>query len=960
MLPVLAIHAIATVLAPGVIRVLGRRGFWLLALPSLLTAALAGHHLPAVLRGQTPAVNHDWVGSIGLSFGLRMDSLSLLMCLVVGLVGAVVLAYCSGYFDEDEQDLGRFAAHLTAFAGAMTGLVLSDNLLLLYLFWELTTILSYLLVGHLLESEDSRNAATQALVVTTAGGLAMLGGLVILGHAAGTSSLSALVAHPPTGPAVSVAIVLVLLGAITKSALVPFHFWLPGAMAAPTPVSAYLHAAAMVKAGVYLVARLAPGFADHEVWRPTVLVLGGLTMLVGGYRALRQVDLKLILAYGTVSQLGFLVVLVGTGNHDAALAGLAMLVAHAIFKAGLFLSVGTIDHATGTRDVRRLSGLARRMPWLVLATVLCAASMAGIPPMLGFVGKEAVYETYLHHPDGWSVMVLITLFTGSVLTVAYSARFLWGAWFDKPDVEPVDFHAPRPVTVVLPVLLGLASLLLAPASKRLEPLFAGYRNLYPATEHPIHLGLWHGLGPALYLSLLTMGLGALMAWQRRNVAFFQGAMPHPPAAVSAYRLLMRWLDRGSIEVTGFLQRGSLPLSLSLVLAVFISVAAAGLAGTGLPATVRLHDEPAQLAVALVGICAAVAAVRSRRRLRAVVLVSVTGYVTSLVFLLHGAPDLALTQVLAETVSIVVFVLVLRHLSGRFNEAPSVAERGVRILLGTLAGIAVTIAALVAGASRSADPAAENWPVGATTFGGGSNIVNVALVDIRAWDTMGEISVVLVAATGIASLVFRKNERVEANRQRLATTRARRGGAAVAGDARWLPTLHSWNDERYSLMLAVVTRVIFHTIMLWSVFLLFAGHNAPGGGFAAGLVAGLALVVRYLAGGADELRVALPFMPGALLGTGLFLSAGFGLVSMLVGGDVLQSWTFDIPVPLLGKVHLVTSVFFDIGVYLVVIGLMLDILRSLGSALDHDPGRPVPFMRGGGTVGSVDSRKWVHR
>ncbi len=956
MLPVLAIHAIATVLAPGVIRVLGRRGFWLLALPSLLTAALAGHHLPAVLRGQTPAVNHDWVGSIGLSFGLRMDSLSLLMCLVVGLIGAVVLAYCSGYFDDDEPALGRFAAHLTAFAGVMTGLVMADDLLLLYLFWELTTILSYLLVGHLQESEDSRNAATQALVVTTAGGLAMLAGLIILGTAAGTSSLAELVANPPTGTAAQVAVVLVLLGAVTKAAMVPFHFWLPGAMAAPTPVSAYLHAAAMVKAGVYLVARLAPGFAEHEVWRPTILVLGGATMLVGGYRALRQVDLKLILAYGTVSQLGFLMVLVGTGSHDAALAGLTLLVAHAVFKAGLFLSVGTIDHATGTRDVRRLSGLARRMPWLVAATALCAASMAGLPPMIGFVAKEAVYETYLHHPDSWSVVVLVVLVTGSVLTVAYSARFLWGAWFTKPDVADTPFHRPAPVTVVLPVLLALASLLAGPFSKQLEPLFAGYRDLFPAGEHPVHLGLWHGLGPALYLSALTITLGALMAWQRRSVAFFQGAMPHPPAAVSAYRLVMRGLDRGSIEVTGFLQRGSLPLSLGLVLVVFVGISANALFGTALPADVTLWDKPAQAAVALVGMSAAIAAVRSRRRLRAVVLVSVTGYATALVFLLHGAPDLALTQVLAETVSIVVFVLVLRHLSGRFNEEPSRTERGVRIVLGVLAGAVVTVVALVAGASREAAPAAEGWALGATTFGGGSNIVNVALVDIRAWDTMGEISVVLVAATGIASLVFRKTERVEATRLRLATMRAGRG-ATVGRGARWLPTLRSFSDERTSLMLAVVTRIIFHTVMLWSVFLLFAGHNAPGGGFAAGLVAGLALVVRYLAGGADELRVALPLMPGALLGTGLFLSAGFGLASMLAGGDVLQSWTFDLHVPVVGHIHLVTSVFFDIGVYLVVIGLMLDILRSLGAALDHDPGRRVEVPRGGGTVGTSDPRRW---
>ncbi|MEL4358901.1 MULTISPECIES: Na+/H+ antiporter subunit A [unclassified Luteococcus] len=936
MLTVLALHAIATVIAPLVIRWLGPRGFWLLGLPSLATAVLAANHLPGVLRGEVPQWSRPWVPTLDLALGLRMDALALLMCLVVGGIGAVVLAYCTAYFERDEPALGRLAAHLTGFAGAMTGLVLADDLLLLYLFWELTTVLSYLLVGHNTRSEDSRNAATQALVVTTAGGLAMLGGFIMLAVAAGTSSLTALLDNPPNGTVTSVAIVLVLLGALTKSAQVPFHFWLPGAMAAPTPVSAYLHAAAMVKAGVYLVARLAPGFAGHEVWRPTILVLGGLTMLVGGYRALRQVDLKLILAYGTVSQLGFLVVLVGTGSHDAALAGLTLLVAHAIFKAGLFLSVGTIDHATGTRDVRRLTGMARRMPWLVAATGLCAASMAGLPPMLGFVGKEAVYEAYLHAPQGWALPVLATLVLGSVLTVAYSGRFLWGAWASKSGVDPLEVHEPGRVAVGIPLLLGLVSLASAPFTPRLETLVTGYRESFPAGEHPIHLALWHGLGTPLYLSLVTLTAGAVLVWLRRPVARLQGALPHPPAAVSAYRLVMRGLDRSSLEVTGFLQRGSLPLSLGLVLLVFIAMAANGLLGTHLPSNVRIFDEPAQLSVAVVAMLAAIGAVRSRRRLRAVVLVSVTGYACALAFLLHGAPDLALTQILAETVSIVVFVLVLRRFTGHFNEDPSRTERMVRILLGTLSGLLVTGITLAAAAARTSDPAAVGWPKGATGFGGGSNIVNVALVDIRAWDTMGEISVVLVAATGIASLVFRKRHRVEANRRRLEDMRAGRGvgrGAPSASGSSWLVTVHSFDDERSSLILAVVTRLVFHTILLWSVYLLFTGHNAPGGGFAAGIVAGLALVVRYLAGGAEELRVTLPVMPGALLGSGLFLSAGFGLVSMLAGGDVLQSWTFDAHLPLLGDLHLVTSVFFDIGVYLVVIGLVLDILRSLGSGLD---------------------------
>lgn len=951
MLVVLALHALATILAPLTVRHLGRRAFWPLALPSVATAGYAIARLPDVLDGRLPALRHQWVPSIDLSVALRLDGLGVLMSLVVGVVGALVLAYCPAYFDDDEPDLGRFAAHLTAFAGAMTGLVLSDDLLLLYLFWELTTVLSYLLVGHVADSEDARSAATQALVVTTAGGLAMLTGFVLLGHAAGTTSIHAILEHPPTGPLVTTAVVLVLAGAVTKSALVPFHFWLPGAMAAPTPVSAYLHAAAMVKAGVYLVARLAPAFATDPAWRPIVLVLGGATMLVGGYRSLRQVDLKLILAYGTVSQLGFLVVLVGTGTRDAALAGLTLLAAHAMFKSSLFLAVGTIDHSTGTRDVRVLTGLRRRMPTLAVATVLAAASMAGIPPMLGFVGKEAVYEAYLHAGTAWALPTLAVLVTGSMLTVAYSARLLWGAWSDKPGVEPTHLHRPAAGAVVIPLVLAVAGLVVAPLAGRAEPLVEAYREPLAASEHPVHLGLWHGLTPALGLSVLTLAVGAALAAARRPVTRLQAALPHPPAAVSAYRLVMRAVDRASIAVTAFIQRGSLPLSLGLVLAVWLGLGAWGLAGTGLPGAgeVRAYDEPAQVAVAVVAVAAAVAAVRSRRRMRAVFLVGVTGYASALVFLLHGAPDLALTQVLAETVSVVVFVLVLRHLSARFNDSPSRRERGTRVVLGAATGVLVTLVTLVAGAARTAAPASIGWPRGAAEFGGGTNVVNVALVDIRAWDTMGEISVVLVAATGIASLVFRNSDRLDATRRRVADVRAERGRVPSRGP-RWLPGLTGFDDARSSLLLAVVARIISHTVLVWSVFLLMAGHNDPGGGFAAGLVAGLGLVVRYLAGGADDLRAALPVMPGALLGTGLFLSAGYALVSMLAGGTVLQSWAFHGHLPLLGEIHLVTSLFFDIGVYLVVIGLMLDILRSLGAGLD-DEDVPAGLAAGAGTVGS---------
>ncbi|WP_051215148.1 Na+/H+ antiporter subunit A [Granulicoccus phenolivorans] len=928
----LLIHFLAAVCAPLLVKVLGRKAFWLLALPSAGTAVWA---LLNIGWTQTPhEERYPVVPSINAALDFRIDSLSWVFTLVVSVVGAAVLAYCAGYFSNKETDLYRFAAHLTGFAGVMLGLVWADNLLGLYTFWEITTVLSYLLVGHLSEKAESRAAAMQALVVTTFGGLAMLAGMIMLGHASGTYRVSEILAHPPAPNVyIGVALALMLVGALTKSAQVPFHFWLPGAMAAPTPVSAYLHAAAMVKAGIYLIARFAPTFADYDPWRWMVFAFGGLTMLIGGYRAMRQTDLKLILAFGTVSQLGFLVILVGGGTADFALAGITLVVTHAIFKSGLFLSVGAIDHATGTRDIRRLNGLGRKMPVLAVASTLCAASMAGIPPLLGFVSKEAAYTAMWNSDHPWQPVMLVVIVAGSVLTFAYSARFVWGAWATKdPAAERTETHPNPPVVVAPTVLMAALSVLFAYPSPLFEPVVRPWTSGMPSSEHPVHLGLWHGLTPALGLSALTIALGVVLFVFKRQVFSIQAALPDLPRAAQGYRLIMRSLDRLSLESTGLFSRGSLPMTLTTVLAVFVLFPGSAVAAAYLhlpELKVVIWDHPAQALVGIVMVAAAIGAIRARRRFRGVFLVGVTGYGTALLFLLHGAPDLALTQVLVETVSVVVFVLVLRRFSSRFRDQYSLIGRGWRLGVGILSGAVFAAAVMLAPQLRVAPPDSTSLPVSAYQFGGGLNIVNVILVDTRAWDTMGEISVVLVAATGVASLIFLRQATFSDLLQRIRQTR----DVDLTAPGRWISSAKVVPDERRSLMFEVVTRLIFHAIQVWSVYLLLTGHNAPGGGFAAGLVAGLGLTVRYLAGGAAELRAAMPVMPGTLLGIGLFLSAGVGLVSMLAGGAVLQSWTFDIPVPLIGNVHLVSSTFFDIGVYLVVIGLILDILRSLGANID---------------------------
>lgn len=981
MLTLLAVHVAAALAAPALVGRLGRRAFWVLAMAPASAAVWALTWTGRVDGGHGPAQHVTWIPTLGLDLELRLDTLSWLMTLIVGAVGALVLVYCSAYFKENAAGLGRFGATFVAFAGSMLGLVTADDLLLLFVFWELTTVTSYLLIGHYAERKPSRRAAMQAIVVTTAGGLTMLVGIVVLGNAAGTFTISRILADPPHGTAVTVAVVCLLVGAATKSALIPFHFWLPAAMAAPTPVSAYLHAAAMVKAGVYLVARFAPAYAGLPVWRWFVVLAGGGTLLLGGYRALRQHDLKLILAFGTVSQLGLIVLLVGLGTRAAALAGLALLGAHAMFKAALFLVVGVVDAATGTRDLRRLSGVGRRLPTAATAGALATASMIGLPPFAGYVAKESGLEAAVHLGGGWGTTVLALVAVGSVLTVGYGLRLWWGAFATKRAVLPAAAVAgpdgaatttplavgaiaaatPAPVShparllVVPSAVLAVLGLAVAVLPHFGEALLAPHADTYPPGEEG-HLVLWPGWTPTFLLTLGVLALGGAAFALRDVVERVQGAVRLPAwlEADHLYRRSMRRLDDLAADVTARTQRGSLPTYLGLILTVWVVAVGASLLLTRGPGPVRAFDTVVQVPFVLATCTAAVLAARARRRLKAVILTGISGYAVAGLFLLQGAPDLALTQVLVETVTLVVFVLVLRRLPPYFSDRPLARSRWLRLGVGIAAGLVVAGVGLVAPGARIHAPVSDAFAAEGVEFGGGKNVVNVTLVDIRAWDTMGEISVLLVAATGVASLVFvsRRTGRIFRTREAPAdravwgsgTLPPVRGGEGDPRLARARPTPTARRDwltggrtlapRRRSVIFEVVARLLFHTMVLYSLFLLFSGHNAPGGGFAGGLVVGIALAVRYLAGGRYELGEALPVQPGVLLGLGLFLSAGVGLVALAAGGSVLQSWVLDAHLPVLGDVHLVTSLAFDVGVYLVVVGLVLDILRSLGAELDR--------------------------
>ncbi|HXV92177.1 MAG TPA: proton-conducting transporter membrane subunit, partial [Pseudonocardia sp.] len=671
MLLLVALHALVAALVVPVVARCGSRGFLLAAVPPLVAFGYLGWRLPAVLEGRDPVEVVPWVPGWGLDLAMRMDALSAAMTVLVAGVGALVMVYGGAYFAGKRPV--RTASALVAFAGAMLGLVLADDLLLLYVFWELTTVCSFVLIAHDDVEREARRKATQALLTTTAGGLAMLLGFVVLGETAGTYRISELVAAPPAaGPAVTFALACVLLGAFAKSAQVPFHGWLPAAMVAPTPVSAYLHAAAMVNAGIYLVARLAPAFAEVPLWRPAVLTAGVATLLVGGWRAFRQTDLKRLLAFSTVSQLGLLMILLGEGGRTAELAGVALLLAHGLAKAGLFFVAGAIDQETGTRDIRRLSGLRHRAPALAVLTALCAASLAAIPVLLGWAAKESAYEAFVHGGVG-ARLVLAGIVVGSAFTLAYALRLVISV-FGGPTSPEADVHG-TPWGLAGPVVpLAAASLVLGVWTAPVDALAAAWADRFPVLpggdpEH--HIEPWHGLTPAFGLSLLTLALGTAIHLARRRVDALQdrvhAALPAPLDVDRGYEGALTGLRRVARAVTVTVQVGSPPVYLLLIGATAIvlpgSALVVALAGSG-PAVLAAAtpwNTVAELGLAVLVLAAAVATVLTKRRLATVLMLGFVGYGVAGLFTVRYAPDLALTQLLVETLTLVAFVLVLRRL-----------------------------------------------------------------------------------------------------------------------------------------------------------------------------------------------------------------------------------------------------------------------------------------------------------
>ena len=963
MLILLGAFAVLPMLLPWLVGRIGARAFYVGALLPIAAFVHTAIQTPAVLAGDIPFESFDWIPPLGIELSMRLDTLSWVMALIVTGVGALVMLYCRWYFRGKAEGVGQFSAVLLAFAGAMYGLVVTDDLVVLVMFWELTSVLSYLLIGFYNRRGASRRAALQALLVTSLGGLVMLIGVVLMVVDTGTSSISQILDAAPTGPVVDAALVLILVGALSKSAIFPFHFWLPGAMAAPTPVSAYLHAAAMVKAGIYLIALFAPVFAGSPLWRPIVVGLGAFTMLLGGLQALRESDLKRILAFGTVSQLGLLTVVLGYGTQDAALAGLALLISHALFKSALFLVVGVIDRQLSTRDIGELSGVGRQAPVMAPFSIIAVASMVGVIPTIGFVAKEGLLTAFLHEAEGgavWGIVGLVGIVLGSVLTAAYGIRFVWGAFWTKKSngvaVERTEWPDPPLGFLGAPVLLSGLTIVAGFAAPLLDVVLAPYAELAPAStpgvaapESPAHLVLWHGFEPALWVSLGTIVVGAGLFWLTTSKGWTRRMLPF--TATDVYNGALRGIARLSVVTTSFTQRGSLPVYVGTIFVVFVAAeGTALLAGSDWQAQLDAYQTPMQLVVAPVMIAAGLVAVRAQKRYTGVVLVSVTGLGMVLLFATSGAPDLALTQILVETVTLVAFALVLRRIPSRMGEHNASVWPVARAVLAAAVGVTMAFVAIVATAARSVKPISESFPDLAYELGHGKNVVNVALVDLRGWDTMGELSVLILAATGVASLVFvtHRADTLSRSTAPLPPSAARtrrplveteegvrpRGEASGTQRMAWLVGGQRVRPENRSILLEVIVRILFHSIIIVSLYVLFAGHNLPGGGFAGGLIAGMALVMRYVAGGRYELGAAAPTDAGRLLGVGMSIAVACAIVPLLFGAPPLTSFFFEATLPVLGHVEFVTSTLFDIGVYLVVIGLVLDVLRSLGAEVDR--------------------------
>ncbi|MFC0676834.1 monovalent cation/H+ antiporter subunit A [Lysobacter korlensis] len=884
---------------------------WLAGAAPLSALLVLAALTPDVLRGDTPAAWHDWIPQIGLAFSLRLDGLAWMFALMVLAIGGLVVMYARYYLSERE-DAPKFYAYLLLFMGAMLGMVVAGNLLLLAVFWELTSISSFLLIGYWSHDREAREGARMALTITGAGGLALLGGVLLIGQAVGSYELDVVLAAGDViraAPTYPLMLALMLAAIFTKSAQFPFHFWLPHAMAAPTPVSAYLHSATMVKAGVFLLARLHPVLSGTDEFFYVVSGIGATTMLIGAWYAIFQHDLKGLLAYSTISHLGLITLLFGLSTPLAVVAGLFHILNHATFKASLFMAAGIIDHETGTRDMRRLGNLRKYLPFTSTLAIIAALAMAGIPLLNGFLSKEMFFAEALElgGSDGVRLAVTVAAFLAGVFGVAYSLRFVHDTFLvrTEPQVDREIHEPPRFMKIPVEVLVVLCLAVgIAPAWTIAPVLSAAVHAVLGEATPYYSLALWHGINLPLLMSIGGVIGGTILYFGLRRL-FDLHAVVRRALGRQVFRRQGLILLGVAREITFRLTDGGLQRSLWWVLVALLAVAIAPVL-PGLLQSLPRPDAPMSAVgwvvwlLLIVGAAATVAV--HRQRLLALIVVGAVGLGVSLVFVYLSAPDLALTQLLVEMVTIALMLLALNYLPQESARTDTALRRGRDALIAGAVGLGVAALAYAV-MTRSGDTVASELLLRSLPEAYGHNVVNVILVDFRGFDTMGEITVF-----GIAGLVVHALLR----RARLAPDEV------VPGAAAQLP------------MPANLSHLLFPLALAVSAYLFLRGHNEPGGGFIAGLVLAIPLLLQYVLLGSQYVESRLGFNYTRCIGVGLLIALATGVAPMLLGYPFLTSGHAEPHLPLIGEVPLTSAAAFDLGVYLVVFGGTMLILSMMGT------------------------------
>lgn len=900
-----------------------------------LVAALSGK-----ITADAPlAFTAAWAPSLGLEFTLRADGFRWMFLILVCGIGLLVSVYAR-YYMSPADPVPRFYSLLLAFAGSMIGLALSGDVIQLVIFWEMTSLLSFLLIGYWHHGAAAREGARTALIVTSAGGLCLLAGLLLIAQVAGSYDLEAIVAASEAirrSPVYLPALALVLLGAFTKSAQVPFHFWLPQAMAAPTPVSAYLHSATMVKAGVFLLVVLWPVLSGTEAWFWTVSTIGILTLTVGAYAAMFQNDLKGVLAYSTVSHLGLITFLLGLNSPLACVAAIFHIANHAIFKASLFMAAGAVDHEAGTRDLRRLRGLARYMPVTAALAAIAAGAMAGVPLLNGFLSKEMFFEETLSARRGLLIDLAPTLLAviAAAFSVVYSLRVVAGVFFGPaPEDLPRRPHEP-PIWMVLPIgFLALVCVLVGvlPAATIGPALHRAAGSVLGEQAPVFTLAIWHGFTPALGMSLVALGGGAglYLVARRRLLALRAQPFPRLNAKLAFERILQLLTDTLPAFVQRRFPEGRLQPQLVLVLLVALAAAAVAMAGPPFSAGAVSGVDPAFAVLWAIGAACALAGAAAAKfhRLAALILVAGVGLISCISFVWLSAPDLATTQLLVEVVTTILLLLGLRWLPlrARTDEPGTLATRARRVrdaLIALAAGLGMAALAYGVMTHPVDDSISEFFLARAYLAGGGHNVVNVILVDFRGFDTFGEITVLAIVALSVFALLRRFRPSQES--------------LAPPGQRRAQDALDEAREERgrghtaaeYLRVPGLIIQLMLPVIVLFAVHLFLRGHDLPGGGFSAGLTAAVALILLYMAKGVRWVESRLRVAPVRWIALGLLTALATGIGSWPFGYPFLTSFSTYLDLGPLGRMPAASAMLFDLGVLILVVGATTLILTAIG-------------------------------